>query len=191
MVHRLRFFLLPGFVSSKAGESHDDGKPFTGRRCLITAGGLPAAGSSSASRRCSLWYRIPAGARKRGKIGDRGAETRRFRWDYLFHRSIINIIFVLSPRNLLPVRALLSLRSQTRSSWLPCRFLLCLFTQRSEAFSSSFSLNILEQIDQVASTVLHMTDVPWNKLAGRSVRLKVPGTWPYEQHVKHLQAFPW
>ncbi len=35
-----------------------------------------------------------------------------------------------------------------------------------------------------------MTDVPWNKLAERSVRLKVPETWPFEQHVKHLKAFP-
>ncbi len=66
------------------------------------------------------------------------------------HVSSINIILVLSPRNLLPALALVSLRSQTRSSWLHGRFLLCLLTPRPSArpFLSSF----LQQIDQVAST---------------------------------------
>jgi hypothetical protein len=34
---------------------------------------------------------------------------------------------------------------------LHCRFPLCLLTQRSKAFSSSFSLIMLEQLDQGAS----------------------------------------
>src|SRR5437588_6926013 len=70
------------------------------------------------------------------------------------HASIIDIILILSPRNLLPALALVSLRSQTRSSWLPCRFPLCLLTQHSEAFGSSCSLIMLQQIDHVASTGL-------------------------------------
>jgi len=44
---------------------------------------------------------------------------------------VFNIIFVLSLRDLLPALALVALRSHTRSSWLPCRFLLCLLTQHS------------------------------------------------------------
>jgi len=59
---------------------------------------------------------------------------------------------VLSPRNLLLTLALVSLRSHTRSSLLHCKFPLCLLTQHPEAFSSSFSLIVLEQLDHVAST---------------------------------------
>src|SRR5947209_364306 len=70
------------------------------------------------------------------------------------HFSIINTIFVLSPRHLLPEQALLALHSQTRSSWLQCRFPLCLLTQHSEVFRSSFSLIMLEQLGHGASTGL-------------------------------------
>jgi len=56
-----------------------------GRRCFITTGGvLPAAVSSSASRCWTFWYSLPDGARKRYKIGDSVADSRRFRFDYLF-----------------------------------------------------------------------------------------------------------
>ncbi len=44
------------------------------------------------------------------------------------------------------------MRSQTISAVIPGRFPLCLLTQHSEAFSSSFSLIMLEQPDHVAST---------------------------------------
>src|SRR6266566_6726996 len=64
-----------------------------GRRCLITAGGeLASAVSSSASRRCTLRYSLPDGARKREKIGDRGTETRRFR---PYHRDICHLLVLL------------------------------------------------------------------------------------------------
>ena len=65
------------------------GRPYAGcfgpgRMCLITTGGvLPSAVSSSASRRRTLRYSFPDGARKREKIGDRVVETRRFWFDYL------------------------------------------------------------------------------------------------------------
>src|SRR5213078_3525705 len=68
------------------------------------------------------------------------------------HIILINIVSVLSPRHLLPTLALVSLRSHTRSSWLHCRFPLYLLTQYSEAFRSSFSLIMLEQLDHLAST---------------------------------------
>jgi hypothetical protein len=70
------------------------------------------------------------------------------------HLSSIIRTSVLSPRNLLLTLALVSLRSHTRSSWRQCKFPLCLLTQHSEAFSSSFSLIMLEQLDHVASTGL-------------------------------------
>ena len=70
------------------------------------------------------------------------------------HLSSIIRTSVLSPRNLLLTLALLSLRSQTRSSLRHCRFPLCLLTQHSEAFSSSFSLIMLEQLGYIASTGL-------------------------------------
>src|SRR5947209_17199756 len=70
------------------------------------------------------------------------------------HLSIINLLSVLPPRHLLPALSLVALRSQTISSWLPCRFPLCLLTQHSEASSSSFSLIMLQQRDHVASTGL-------------------------------------
>jgi len=50
-----------------------------GRRCLIRGGLLLWKSSSSARRCCTLRYSFPDGVRKRYKIGDRVAETRRFR----------------------------------------------------------------------------------------------------------------
>src|SRR6266567_8575374 len=82
------------------------------------------------------------------------------------HIKLINIVSVLSPRHLLPMLALVSLRSQTRSSWLHCRFPLCLLTQYSEAFSSSFSLIMLEQLDHLASTGLVQVEKPGKGYVG-------------------------
>ncbi len=62
--------------------------------------------------------------------------------------------------------ALVSLRSQTRSSWLHCRFPLYLLTQYSEAFSSSFSLIMLEQLDHLASTGLVHVEKPGKGYVG-------------------------
>jgi hypothetical protein len=59
---------------------------------------------------------MPVGARKREKIGERGLETRRFRFDYLCIFLVFNMFFVLLLRDLLPALAFVALRSHTRSS---------------------------------------------------------------------------
>jgi len=87
-----------------------------------------------------------------GRLGDHPTPVGSAR--LFMHLSSIIRTSVLSPRNLLLTLALLSLRSQTRSSLRHCRFPLCLLTQHSEAFSSSFSLIMLEQLGYVASTGL-------------------------------------
>src|SRR2546425_13256845 len=50
-----------------------------GRRLPTIGGGLASWVSPCASTSCTFRYSLPAGARKRYKIGDRVAETRRFR----------------------------------------------------------------------------------------------------------------
>jgi hypothetical protein len=97
-----------------------------------------------------LRYSLPCGARKSMSVGERDTDSRRLLRVFIHFSSIIrNPVF--SPRNLLLT---LALRSHTRSSLLHCRCPLCLLTQHSEAFRSSFSLTMLEQLDHVASTGL-------------------------------------
>src|SRR6266699_2688984 len=63
-----------------------------GRRLPTMGRGLVSCVSSWASTSCTLRYSFPDGARKREKIGDRGAETRRFR---PYHRDICHLLVLL------------------------------------------------------------------------------------------------
>jgi hypothetical protein len=111
------------------------GIPYAGRfgpghRCLITTGGvLPSAVSSSASRRCTLRYSFPDGARKREKIGDRGADGVSAPVRVFIHFSSNTRALVLSHRRLLARLALLYLRSHTCSSIINYWFIFCILTQ--------------------------------------------------------------
>jgi len=77
---------------------------------------VPAV-SSEASQALHLVIQDSCRGKEEGKIGDRGTETRRFRYDYLFHVYSITLTLILSHRRLLSALALLSLSAHTHC-WL-------------------------------------------------------------------------